>query len=74
MTSMDRNLRLRGIAKHSRVNPSITFRGWILDEAIGPDVVVFKLIEAVQKNWRRLDGHNQLPKLVPGVKFNDGSR
>jgi hypothetical protein len=25
-----------------------------------------------QKSWRRLDGHNQLPKLVLGVTFNDG--
>jgi len=73
MTPMDRNLRLTGIAKHSRVNSSITFRGWILDEAIGPDVVVFKLVEAVQK-LATSDGHNQLPKLVLGVKFADGSR
>jgi transposase-like protein len=34
--------------------------------------MVFKLIEAAQKSWRRLDGHNQLPKLVLGVTFNDG--
>jgi hypothetical protein len=30
--------------------------------------MVFKLVEAAQKSWRRLDGHNQLPKLVLGVK------
>jgi putative transposase len=34
--------------------------------------MVFKLLEAAQKGWRRLDGHNQLPKLVLGVTFNDG--
>ena len=34
--------------------------------------MVFKLIEGAQKSWRRLDGHNQLPKLVLGVKFSDG--
>jgi len=34
--------------------------------------MVFKLIEAAQKTWRRLDGHNQLPKVVLGVKFSDG--
>ena len=28
--------------------------------------------EARQKPWRRLDGHNQLPKLILGVTFNDG--
>jgi transposase-like protein len=34
--------------------------------------MVFKLVEGAQKSWRRLDGHNQLPKLVLGVKFADG--
>ena len=34
--------------------------------------MVFKLIEAAQKTWRCLDGHNQLPKLITGVKFADG--
>ena len=34
--------------------------------------MVFKLVEGAQKRWRRLDGHNQLPKLIQGVKFTDG--
>jgi putative transposase len=34
--------------------------------------MVFKLVEAAQKSWRRLDGHNQLPKLILAVKFADG--
>lgn len=34
--------------------------------------MVFKLVEAAQKSWRRLDGHNQLPKVVLGAKFADG--
>jgi putative transposase len=34
--------------------------------------MVFKLVEGAQKSWRRLDGHNQLPKLALGVTFNDG--
>ena len=34
--------------------------------------MVLKLLEAAQKSWRRLDGHNQLPKLVLGVTFNNG--
>ena len=34
--------------------------------------MVFKLVDAAQKGWRRLDGHNQLPKLVLGAKFKDG--
>ena len=35
-------------------------------------VFVFKLVEAAQKSWHRLDGHLLLPKLVEGVKFKDG--
>jgi putative transposase len=34
--------------------------------------MVFKLAEAAQKSWRRLRGHNQLPKVLQGVKFADG--
>ena len=34
--------------------------------------MIFKLAEAAEKSWRRLDGHNQLPKVIIGVKFTDG--
>jgi len=34
--------------------------------------MIFKLAEAAENSWRRLDGHNQLPKVILGVKFNDG--
>jgi len=34
--------------------------------------MVFKLVEGAQKSWRRIDSHNQLPKLIQGVKFTDG--
>ena len=34
--------------------------------------MIFKLIEAAEKSWRRLNGHNQLPKLSLGVKVTDG--
>jgi putative transposase len=34
--------------------------------------MVFKLVEAAQRSWRRLDGHTLLPKLILGVKFADG--
>jgi transposase-like protein len=34
--------------------------------------MVFKLVEGAQKSWRRLDGHNLLPKLIQGVTFIDG--
>ena len=31
--------------------------------------MIFKLAEAAEKSWRRLDGHNQLPKVILGAKF-----
>jgi transposase-like protein len=34
--------------------------------------MVFKLVDGAQKSWRRPDGHNQLPKVIEGVKFTDG--
>ena len=34
--------------------------------------MVFKLVDGAQKSWRRLDGHNLLPKIIQGVKFADG--
>ena len=34
--------------------------------------MIFKLAEAAEKGWRRVDGHNLLPKLILGVKFADG--
>ena len=34
--------------------------------------MVFKLVDAAQKSWRGLDGHNQLPKLIQGIRFTDG--
>jgi hypothetical protein len=34
--------------------------------------MVFKLIIAASKTWRRLNGTNQLPKVIGGVKFQDG--
>jgi len=35
-------------------------------------LMVFKLVMAAAKTWRRLKGENQLPKVVQGVKFTDG--
>jgi transposase-like protein len=36
-------------------------------------LMVFKLLQAAQSSWRRLDGQNQLPKVITGIKFNDGA-
>jgi transposase-like protein len=35
-------------------------------------LMVFKLVNAAAKTWRRLNGENQLPKVVRGVKFKNG--
>src|SRR6266446_3445692 len=35
-------------------------------------LMVFKLVNAAAKTWRRLKGKNQLPKVVQGVKFQNG--
>jgi transposase-like protein len=35
-------------------------------------VMVFKLIQAAEKSWRRLDGQDQLPKVIQGVRFTNG--
>jgi putative transposase len=35
-------------------------------------LMVFKLVRAASKSWRRLQGQNQLPKVVSGVTFHDG--
>jgi transposase-like protein len=35
-------------------------------------LMVFKLIIAASKTWRRLKGTNQLPKVIAGVRFQDG--
>jgi putative transposase len=35
-------------------------------------LMVFKLVMAASKTWRRLNGKNQLPKVIQGVTFKDG--
>jgi transposase-like protein len=34
--------------------------------------MTFKLAQSAETSWRRLRGCNQLPKVIMGVKFNDG--
>src|SRR3954463_9216225 len=36
-------------------------------------LMVFKLVMSAAKTWRRLKGENQLPKVVAGVTFRDGT-
>jgi len=35
-------------------------------------LMVFKLLMAASRTWRRLKGQNQLPKVITGVTFRDG--
>ncbi|MBB1499796.1 IS256 family transposase [Paracoccus sp. MC1862] len=35
-------------------------------------LMVFTLIRAASKTWRKLNGTNQLPRLIEGVRFTDG--
>lgn len=35
-------------------------------------LMVFTLVRAASKKWRRLNGRNQLPRVIEGVKFSDG--
>src|SRR6476469_706399 len=35
-------------------------------------LMVFKLVMAAAKTWRRLKGENQLPKVIDGVRFKNG--
>ncbi|TIP97372.1 MAG: IS256 family transposase, partial [Mesorhizobium sp.] len=35
-------------------------------------LMVFKLVMAAARTWRRLKGQNQLPKLIAGARFLDG--
>jgi putative transposase len=35
-------------------------------------LMVFTLVRAASKKWRRLNGKNQLPKVIEGIKFTDG--
>jgi len=34
--------------------------------------MVFTLVTAASRTWRRLNGTNQLPRVIEGVKFTDG--
>jgi putative transposase len=36
-------------------------------------LMVFKLVMAASRTWRRLKEENELPKVVAGVTFRDGT-
>ena len=35
-------------------------------------LMVFKLVQAASRKWRRLQGRNQLPKVIEGITFTNG--
>ena len=37
-------------------------------------IMVFKLVQAAEKNWLRLNGKKELPKVISGIKFTDGKQ
>ena len=36
--------------------------------------MVFKLAQAAERSWRKLNGHEQLTHVIQGVQFIDGER
>ena len=34
--------------------------------------MVFKLVTVTSKTWRRVNGYEQLPRVIEGVTFTDG--
>lgn len=34
--------------------------------------MVFKLVMAASKHWRRLNGYDKPPRVIEGVQFTDG--
>jgi len=34
--------------------------------------MVFTLVRAASGKWRRLNGTNQLPRVIEGIRFSDG--
>ncbi len=35
-------------------------------------LMVFTLVRAASKKWRKLNGTNQLPRVIEGIRFTDG--
>jgi len=51
---------------HARVQTEIA----LSQETAG--LMVFALVTAASRTWRRLNGTNQLPRVIEGIKFTDG--
>jgi hypothetical protein len=58
-----------------RLNVSSAELAWHRNQLEGCQTalaMVFKLAQAAEKHWCRLDGQSQLPKVILGAKFTDG--
>jgi len=65
------NVRLsrRDADRHDGAPPHSLLQRISLDRLAGHDL---QTRQSRRKSWRRLDGHNQLPKVILGVEFADG--
>jgi putative transposase len=56
--------------RQGRVHRTIRAKGCLTNKTAL--AMVFKLVDGAQKTWRRLNGPQQLPKIIQGVKLTDG--
>jgi hypothetical protein len=61
-----------GTVSRQQIHPPRTVRTKGSLSPTTAKLMVFKLVIAASRTWRRLKGTNQLPKLIAGVRFNDG--
>ena len=72
---MPRSARARRRTCSSSVFATVKHRTVRMKGALSQDtarLTVFKLMMVASRTWRRLQGQNQLPKVVNGIKFKDG--
>jgi putative transposase len=60
------------VGEHSPVVWKVLYMSPFFASSKTAKLMVFKLVNAAAKTWRRLKGENQLPKVVQGIKFQNG--
>jgi Bacterial regulatory helix-turn-helix protein, lysR family len=65
-------LRATRVGEHSPVVWKVLYMSPFFASSKTAKLMVFKLVNAAAKTWRRLKGENQLPKVVQGIKFQNG--
>ncbi len=66
---------MRALNPIERVFSTVRHRTVRMKGALSQDtarLMVFELVMAASKNWKRLKGQKQLPKVISGVAFHDG--